>query len=115
MDSQDHNSAGDSETDISHPNAQLEILPVPPNFLMADNVSVPITDDGFLRAPEPSMESSEIWRSQVFSFPQGQCSAGRMETSTKISLPKNLESLWHRSRDPARDIRLVLLPTTIGS
>ncbi|MED6133692.1 hypothetical protein PIB30_030453 [Stylosanthes scabra] len=43
---------------------KMPITPSPPEFLVANGIP-PLTGDGYLKAPEPSVESSEIWRRQA--------------------------------------------------
>ncbi|MED6173491.1 hypothetical protein PIB30_060007 [Stylosanthes scabra] len=42
-----------------------KIILAPPKFLVADMVA-PLNEKGFLKAPEPSIETSELWSSQVY-------------------------------------------------
>ncbi|MED6213702.1 hypothetical protein PIB30_095853, partial [Stylosanthes scabra] len=43
---------------------EQKITPAPPKFLVADTVA-PLNKKGFLKAPEPSIETSELWSSQI--------------------------------------------------
>ncbi|MED6207552.1 hypothetical protein PIB30_036799 [Stylosanthes scabra] len=44
--------------------SRKETASVPPELLVVET-TVPLTKDGFLKAPEPSIKTSELWQSQV--------------------------------------------------
>ncbi|MED6140314.1 hypothetical protein PIB30_091978 [Stylosanthes scabra] len=41
-----------------------KIVPAPPKFLEADTVA-PLNEEGFLKAPEPSIKTSDLWSSDA--------------------------------------------------
>ncbi|MED6176005.1 hypothetical protein PIB30_083769 [Stylosanthes scabra] len=70
-----------------------KIVPAPPKFLVADTVA-PLNEEGFLKAPEPSIETSDLWSSQARGFR----TAPQQEA-------RNLLSKWKaRLRSAYRDV-----------